>query len=259
MVYSHECTVTFRITALAPSEQQDPRRLCAVYHMPSFGMKEIEVEQLLWNSVPYDKRGWCAAETQWSQTRNSSESTWTLTETGRNELESKRAPMPPELFRQRAEEGKLRFTHRSDLSPVLDRQEAVFKKKAAHCESLSLSRLEPDLRLQNETRCWHALESSAKKEGCAGIVCQARKRSTSSSQPCALIPSCNCWRSARAHAWFRSWMPSFRHGIPHLLSTSRGFLTTLVNDQRLMYQHSGRPRPSQDRKKFRIARIGRRT
>ena len=146
LLYCHEHTVTLRIEDLTPAEIQteSKQKTCKVYHVASASCAEVRVENLKLNATPYLERGWCAAEMQWSQSRSSTDSFWRLSDAGLDLLEAKRAPMPPDLFLALAKEGKLRFTHRSDLDPVLALQEKFFLQKASTCESLSMSRLEPD-------------------------------------------------------------------------------------------------------------------
>lgn len=147
VIYCHEFTMTYRIEDLAPPNLRDMEKTCSIYHVPSAALAEVSLAEVTDNDTDYLERGWCAAEMQWSQSRSNTDSTWRITDNGLDREESKRAPMPPEIFRSLAEEGKLKFTHRSDLEPVLHLQETVFIQKAKACESLSLSRVEPAPRL----------------------------------------------------------------------------------------------------------------
>ena len=168
VVYSHDESFTLRIEGLTPG-LHDPDRpraeLChekvSVFHVPRNAVVDVSLAelrdtneegkccpscgqacaQLHGNSVEYQRRGWCSAEAQWSAARAEP---WHSIPIPFREGAAGTAPMAPQDFRAFAEKGHLRFTHRSDLDPVVQLQAKVFQDKAAECTSLVLPLLPAD-------------------------------------------------------------------------------------------------------------------
>ena len=142
VMYAQEHTRTLRIESLTPedrlkeawSKQEEVR----VFDEPSGCMKSVPVAALIQNRTPYDLRGWCVAELQWSSTRSAN----SMSEEVDSEESDQAgvAPMDPKTFRETIGD-KLKFTHRSDADSVLKLQERVFKEKAESCKALKLSHL----------------------------------------------------------------------------------------------------------------------
>ena len=92
---------------------------------------------LIPNRTPYEARGWCMAEIEWSSTRSRSfqhqkiDRHKGLKESAENKLKG-RVPMSPDDFEEKMHKAK--FTHRSDSSQVILLQKKVFHEKADKCE-----------------------------------------------------------------------------------------------------------------------------
>lgn len=151
VIYSHERTMTLCID-LTPhdpsSHPSSPDFRCSIYHFPSNACVEVAPSSLLPNDTPYDSRGWCVAELQASQSRHGVPGRPpTQRLVGRypdvyvEDMEAQ-VPMPPEVFRARAEQGQLRFSDPGDLEVALRLQSEAFRKTSGRFESLSLSELE---------------------------------------------------------------------------------------------------------------------
>ncbi|CAK9048179.1 Protein NLRC3 [Durusdinium trenchii] len=93
------------------------------------------------NRTPYELRGWCQAEAQWSSMRCSSARLVLLDGLPSLPDEAGKAPMTPETFQTRIAQGSLKFTHRNDQEAVTRLQEKVFLMKAWEAHELVLSRL----------------------------------------------------------------------------------------------------------------------
>lgn len=162
MLYAHNSTTTLRIETLTPEPQlqrcrSEGRQIWAFVagQLQLVSLKDLRFEDdhpdvvpcfnpecpyLHGYAIPYRQRGWCEAEAQWSAMRGRSHSSVRIDvdmegRTGRSY--QVKAPMPPELLRQRifSSEG-LKFTWRSDLMQVVALQEEVFREKAKSCEEL---------------------------------------------------------------------------------------------------------------------------
>ncbi|CAE7555590.1 ANK1, partial [Symbiodinium natans] len=168
VVYSHDESFTLRIEGLTPG-LHDPDRpkpelshqKVSVFHVPRNAVVDVSLAelrdtndkgkcpscgdegcaQLHRNGVEYQRRGWCSAEAQWSAARAEP---WHSIPIPFREGAVGTAPMAPADFRAFAEKGHLRFTHRSDLEPVVQLQARVFEEKAAACTSLVLPHLPSD-------------------------------------------------------------------------------------------------------------------
>ena len=172
LLYAHDHTWSLRIEDLTPGLHDRPgpelSGTAKVFYLPKNAVAEVALadlrdtdetgscgpgchlgcrppcRQLHRNSTPYRERGWCMAEIQWSLARKAS---WKSIRIPFREGRNCEAPMAPSEFRAQAERGTLKFTHRSDLEPVLQLQAKVFREKAAEATALNLGHL-PEAQVQ---------------------------------------------------------------------------------------------------------------
>ena len=133
VLYAHDLSYTLRVQGLTPEPlwEQFLEREIEVYAEASGRAEPVPIRSLTKNSTPYLQRGWCRAELEWSSCRSDSRrnqridakaagglSSWD----GSNLVEPKKANVPqtPDLFKSQIQD--LKFTHRSDLEPVLQLQ-----------------------------------------------------------------------------------------------------------------------------------------
>eukprot|EP00439_Symbiodinium_sp_Y106_P077370 s136_g16.t1 len=146
VMYSHDDTWTMVLKELTPQEQVDK---CSRQEVDVFSCPEdqpqagkvgpVRLEALHHNRRPYQQRGWCRAELEWSGTRSQ---VHIINSRGSTVKYGGRAPLCPELFQQQVEAGSLHFTHRTkDARPVMEKQAEVFLAKAKSCKSLDLKNL----------------------------------------------------------------------------------------------------------------------
>ena len=130
VLYSHEAAETVFIDELTPPNSTEANKdtLVAVYDEESATVKQTPASKLEANRTPYESRGWCSAEVQWSCTKGA---------------RSKSAiPLPPHVFAERFADGNgtgLKFTHRSDASEVLRLQAQVFNEKIPKCKVFEIN------------------------------------------------------------------------------------------------------------------------
>ncbi|CAE7658984.1 Nlrc3 [Symbiodinium sp. CCMP2456] len=145
VMYSHDDTWTMVLEDLTPREQMDN---CSRQEVDVFSCPEdqpqarkvgpVRLQALHHNRRPYQQRGWCRAELEWSGTRSQVH----IINCSSTVKYGGRAPLCPELFQQQVEAGSLHFTHRSkDARPVMEKQAEVFLAKAKSCKSLDLKSL----------------------------------------------------------------------------------------------------------------------
>ena len=172
LLYAHDETWSLRIEDLTPGLHDRPGPelpgTAKVFYLPDNAVTDVALAelrdtdetgscgagchfgcsppcpQLHRNSTPYLQRGWCRAEVQWSLARDCP---WKSIRIPFREGRNCEAPMAPAEFRAEAERGTLKFTHRSDLEPVLQLQAKVFREKAAEATVLSLGQL-PEAQVQ---------------------------------------------------------------------------------------------------------------
>ena len=149
VVYSHEMSLTFRIESLTPAERWaealDEDEKITVYHAESKAVKPVLIKDLVHNPTPYQNRGWCIGEMEWSSDRQETAQNQQIDirrdsdgQEGGLELLG-RVPTAPKHF-----EGKMdtaAFTHRSDAKAVVHLQEKIFLEKVKRNESLNLEGL----------------------------------------------------------------------------------------------------------------------
>ena len=142
LLYAHERSYTFRIDSLTPEDRwenmmKSEDKLVKVYDPQSRTVMPKRLRDLIANRTPYEARGWCMAEIEWSSTRSHSfqhqkiDRHKDLKESDEKQLKG-RVPMSPDDFADKM--GKAKFTHRSDSSQVILLQRKVFHQKADKCE-----------------------------------------------------------------------------------------------------------------------------
>ena len=128
VMYSHDAVEVHRIEMLTPESARE-RCVAAngpkifVYWKEEQKMMDVLISKLKGNETPYEKRGWCRSEKEWSSLR-----TWMK---GDNPV-----PLPPDMFRARMQQ--MKFTHREDSEKVFKLQAKVFHQKAASTTKLAL-------------------------------------------------------------------------------------------------------------------------
>ena len=146
VMYSHEMSVTFRIESLTPAERwakalQDDEMI-TVFDAASKVVKLVLIKDLVHNPTPYQNRGWCIGEMEWSSDRQATAQNQLIdirSDTiGKHELLG-RVPTSPEHFAVKMDTAA--FTHRSDAAAVVHLQEKIFLEKVRRNESLNLEGL----------------------------------------------------------------------------------------------------------------------
>ncbi|CAE7699705.1 unnamed protein product, partial [Symbiodinium sp. CCMP2456] len=131
VMYSHDAVEVHRIETLTP---ESVRERCVAAHGSKIlvfwkedqKMMDVPISKLRWNETPYDQRGWCRSEKEWSALR-----TWMK---GENPV-----PLPPDMFWARMQQ--LKFTHREKVFKL---QAKVFHQKAASTSKLLIENLDGD-------------------------------------------------------------------------------------------------------------------
>ena len=152
VLYAHEMSVTLRIESLTPAERWakaiDEDEVIKVFHAERKVVKPVLIKDLKHNPTPYNNRGWCIGEMEWSSDRQ---------ETAQNQLIDirrdtagqdhwdgapellGRVPTSPEHFAVKMKTAA--FTHREDADAVVHLQEKIFLEKVKRNESLNLEGL----------------------------------------------------------------------------------------------------------------------
>ncbi|CAE7453189.1 NLRC3, partial [Symbiodinium necroappetens] len=130
--YAHECTYTLRVQSLSPmtrwTQHLSSGKKIIVYDEQ--GQKsQATLGQLNKNEVPYEERGWCQSEMEWSSTRARIAQNQRI-DTVRGLQTGAKSPTPPELFEQMMIEKGLKFTNKEDLDKVIMLQRKVYQQKA---------------------------------------------------------------------------------------------------------------------------------
>ena len=150
VMYSHEMSITFRIESLTPAERWAKAlhedEVITVFHAASSVVKPVLIKDLVHNPTPYQNRGWCIGEMEWSSDRQATAQNQHIdirpdTDTaGPLGLELLgRVPTSPEHFAVKMQTAA--FTHRSDAAAVVHLQEKIFLEKVRRNESLNLEGL----------------------------------------------------------------------------------------------------------------------
>ena len=140
LLYAHEATYTFRINSLTPEDRwkvmlDAEDDLVKVYDEASDEVIPKPLRALVLNRTPYQDRGWCMAEVEWSSVRTRSFQHQRIDsheEAEDEETLKGRVPMTPEAFEEKMR--KAAFTHRSDATQVIALQKKVFHEKVEKCE-----------------------------------------------------------------------------------------------------------------------------
>ena len=149
VMYAHEMSLTFRIESLTPAERWakalDENEMITVFHAESKVVKPVLIKDLVRNPTPYQDRGWCIGETEWSSDRQATAQNQLIDilrdSAGQQDgLELPgRVPTSPEHFAVKMDTAA--FTHRSDAPAVVHLQEKIFLEKVKRNESLNLEGL----------------------------------------------------------------------------------------------------------------------
>ena len=139
LLYAHERTYTFRIDSLTPEDRwenmmESEDKLVKVYDPEGRTVMPKKLKDLIANRTPYEARGWCMAEIEWSSSRSRTFQHQKI-DIDKDLKESRlkgRVPMSPDDFEEKMR--KAQFTHRSDSSQVILLQKKVFHEKADKCE-----------------------------------------------------------------------------------------------------------------------------
>ena len=162
LLYCHEHTLTLGVQSLTSDDlwKQLGRtgHKVLIYHEPSNGMKEVTLDELTKNLVPYLLRGWCISELEWSSARSDSTSHQRIDDADATELKGK-MPLLPAEFQTHMQ--SLQFTHRPDQTAVVRLQEAVFMEKVTRRKSASFANVDDEgLRvLLHSLPCYTHLEA----------------------------------------------------------------------------------------------------
>ena len=153
VLYAHEMSLTLRIESLTPAERWEKTlredEMITVFHAVSESsvVEPVLIKDLKHNPTPYNNRGWCIGEMEWSSDRQ---------ETAQNQLIDirpdavnrgmwdapellGRVPTSPEHFAKKMD--KAAFTHREDAPAVVHLQGKIFLEKVKRNESLNLEGL----------------------------------------------------------------------------------------------------------------------
>ncbi|CAE7195194.1 unnamed protein product [Symbiodinium sp. CCMP2592] len=140
VLYAHEWTQTLCVIDQTPeSYKSSSAGRISVYCPDEDELQDRPITSLVPNTTDYELRGWCLAELQWSSLRAS--------EVYRNPLHpssalpnqhlwARRSPMAPYKFRSELAKREIKFTHRSDFTPLIAAQQAAFDDKARQCDRL---------------------------------------------------------------------------------------------------------------------------
>ncbi|CAL1144599.1 unnamed protein product [Cladocopium goreaui] len=126
-LYSHEIVQVDILTELTPEDKKFEGEIL-VYNATEDQVKLTPICELRLNNPPYELRGWCQSESEWSRLRM--------------DVLGGCIPTPPEIFRKRMQ--RMRFTHRNDAEQVLALQEKVFRDKVSKTTHLQLQQLSGD-------------------------------------------------------------------------------------------------------------------
>ena len=149
VMYSHEMSVTFRVETLTPAERWakalDDDEMITVFHAASKVVKRVLIKDLVHNPTPYQNRGWCIGEMEWSSDRQATAQNQQIDirsdsdgQQGGFELLGQ-VPTAPEHFAVKMNTAA--FTHRSDAAAVVHLQEKIFLEKVRRNAELSLEGL----------------------------------------------------------------------------------------------------------------------
>ena len=152
VLYAHEMSVTLRIESLTTAERWEKAHhedeVITVFHAESSVVEPVPIKDLKHNPTPYQNRGWCIGEMEWSSDRQETAQNQLIDirrdtagqQDGPKRLELLgRVPTSPEHFAVKMDTAE--FTHRSDAPAVVHLQEKIFLEKVRRNESLNLEGL----------------------------------------------------------------------------------------------------------------------
>ena len=149
VMYSHEMSVTLRVETLTPAERWaralHDDEMITVFDAASKVVKRVLVQDLVHNPTPYQNRGWCIGEMEWSSDRQATEQNQQIDIRSDSDAQEDglellgRVPTSPEHFAVKMDTAA--FTHRSDAAAVVHLQEKIFLEKVRRNEELSLEAL----------------------------------------------------------------------------------------------------------------------
>ena len=126
-LYTHEIVQVDILTELTPEDKKFEGEIL-VYNATEDQVQLTPICELRLNNTPYELRGWCQSESEWSRLRM--------------DVLGGCIPTPPDIFRKRMQ--RMRFTHRNDAEQVLALQEKVFRDKVSKTTHLQLQQLSAD-------------------------------------------------------------------------------------------------------------------
>ena len=152
IMYAHECTMTFIIEHLTPTDvwestMKNDQELIPVWDDKLQSIRSKPLNCLIENRTEYLERGWCIGEISWSSLRTHNSQSQRIDWLGSDQVEpgqgqglTGKVPLTPDKFKERMTRAK--FTHRDkDLPIVVELQEKIFDEKVAVCEHLVLKGL----------------------------------------------------------------------------------------------------------------------
>eukprot|EP00438_Fugacium_kawagutii_P027338 Skav236343 [mRNA] locus=scaffold918:58995:61480:- [translate_table: standard] len=152
LLYSHESTMTLRLEHLSPypypkGKPSKNSSLVKIWHDASQEVKEVPRSELKNNDRPYQRRGWCRVEVQWSSTRSESHSNIQIDAHLGSEQEQARkfkcqVAEDPDQFLNRTRGERMEFMKKEDREDVLKLQRKVFFEKANEREHLVVENVE---------------------------------------------------------------------------------------------------------------------
>ncbi|CAE6931455.1 UVR8 [Symbiodinium natans] len=162
ILYAHEVVRVEIINKLTPpdrkAEVEKVRPTIHVYQESCSRVVETPIYDLTANSVPYSERGWCQAEKEWANLRET--------------FAAGDVPLPPELFSKQMD--LLKFTHRNDADLVKKLQEEVFHIKVTGTTKLNLKLSQQEVPILCQAlKSYKNLEMVIVRDtplGCAGAV-----------------------------------------------------------------------------------------
>ncbi|CAE7637261.1 Lztr1 [Symbiodinium sp. CCMP2592] len=145
LLYASEATKVLRIEGFASEDRREAREndTIRVYDDTQDEVHARKISEFRHNTTPYNERGWCVAECQWSAcgSKPSQLLPVPVDERGIPEAKTGLAPMLPEEFEDLVKKDQLKFTHTDDLESVVRLQREVFEEMAKNCQSLTKAKL----------------------------------------------------------------------------------------------------------------------
>mmetsp|Transcript_14641 Transcript_14641/g.27492 ORF Transcript_14641/g.27492 Transcript_14641/m.27492 type:complete len:497 (-) Transcript_14641:136-1626(-) len=144
VLFMHDFTTTLCIQGFASREERDGcnERTVLIYQEDVDAIVQCPATGAFFEppTIPFEHRGWCQAEVQWSHMRS-----WPklVRLDGAGKSWPVQVPMHPDTFKQRLAE-ELHFSQDGDAELVAQLQGKAFREKAARCEFLHLDSMKAD-------------------------------------------------------------------------------------------------------------------